>query len=418
MPRYPAEAGDVRVLRGESPAARPRIVLSRAFGQAVVAGGVRAPGLPVNILGIETSCDETAAAVVADGRRVRSNVIASQIALHRAHGGVVPELAARGHVTAIIPVVEAALREADIERAGVDVVAVTEGPGLAGALLVGVNVAKALAYALGRPLVAVNHLEAHVYANWLMLPPADGSSPVAEPPPAFPLICLLVSGGHTELILMTDHGRYHHLGRTLDDAAGEAFDKGARLLGLGYPGGPVIQRVAEAGNPNQFDLPRAWLAESYDFSFSGLKTALLRLAEPYRLPQPSEPAPTSGPFPEHRAAAFAPDAPLADLAASYQAAVVEVLAVKTARAVVEFGAKTVLLAGGVAANAALRARLRDEVVWRCEPELGPVPVRYPPPALCTDNAAMVAGAALYALRRGAQAGWETDIHPRLRLTGT
>ncbi len=371
----------------------------------------------MNILGIETSCDETAASVVADGRRVRSNVVASQIALHRAHGGVVPELAARGHVTAIIPVVEAALGEAGIERAGVDVVAVTEGPGLAGALLVGVNVAKALAYSLGRPLVAINHLEAHVYANWLMLP-VDGTSPVAEPPPAFPLVCLLVSGGHTELILMTDHGHYCHLGRTLDDAAGEAFDKGARLLGLGYPGGPVIQRVAEAGDPTRFDLPRAWLGESYDFSFSGLKTALLRLAEPYRLPPSLEPAPTVGPFPEHQAAAFAPDAPLADLAASYQAAVVEVLAVKTARAALEFGAKTVLLAGGVAANAALRTCLADEVARRCEPELGPVPVRYPPPALCTDNAAMVAGAAFYALRRGAQAGWETDIHPRLRLTGT
>ncbi len=372
----------------------------------------------MNILGIETSCDETAAAVVADGRRVRANVVASQIALHQAHGGVVPELAARGHVTAIIPVVEAALREGGLDRAGVDVVAVTEGPGLAGALLVGVNVAKAFAYALGRPLVAVNHLEAHVYANWLMLPPADGASPMAEPPPAFPLLCLLVSGGHTELILMMDHGRYRHLGRTLDDAAGEAFDKGARLLGLGYPGGPVIQRVAEAGDPHRFDLPRAWLAESYDFSFSGLKTALLRLAEPYRLPQASSPEPATGPFPEHRPAAFAADAPLADLAASYQAAVVEVLAVKTARAALEFGVKTVLLAGGVAANAALRARLRDEVARQCEPTLGPVPVGYPPPALCTDNAAMVAGAAFYSLRRGAQAGWETDIQPRLRLTGT
>ncbi len=364
----------------------------------------------MNILGIETSCDETAAAVVADGRRVRSNVIASQIALHRAHGGVVPELAARGHVVAIVPVVEAALVEAGVGRPELDVVAVTEGPGLAGALLVGVNVAKALAYALDRPLVAVNHLEAHVYANWLALP---GEQP--SPPPAFPLVCLLVSGGHTELILMTDHGRYRHLGRTLDDAAGEAFDKGARLLGLGYPGGPAIERAAGAGDPARFDLPRAWLGEGYDFSFSGLKTALLRLAEPYRLPAPPTPverSSPSGPFPEHRPAVFAPGAPIADLAAAYQEAVVEVLATKTARAARAFGAKTVLLAGGVAANGVLRRRLATEVVAVCGAD---VPVRYPPPALCTDNAAMIAGAAAYALRRGAQAGWEVDVNPRLPL---
>ena len=218
----------------------------------------------MNILGIETSCDETAAAVVVDGQRVRSNVVASQIALHQAHGGVVPELAARRHVTVIIPVVQAALEEAGLGRGDVDVLAVTEGPGLAGSLLVGVNVAKAMAYALDRPLVAINHLEAHIYANWLGLP---GESPPS--PPTFPLVCLLVSGGHTELILMTGHGRYRHLGRTLDDAAGEAFDKGARLLGLGYPGGPAIERAAADGHPGRFDLPRSWLGDGYDFSFSG-----------------------------------------------------------------------------------------------------------------------------------------------------
>jgi N6-L-threonylcarbamoyladenine synthase len=376
----------------------------------------------VNILAIETSCDETAAAVVADGRQVRSNVVASQIALHQAHGGVVPELAARGHVTAIIPVVETALAEAGIDRAGIDVVAVTAGPGLAGALLVGVNVAKALAYALGRPLVTVNHLEAHVAANWLVLP-REGHDALVEPPPAppeLPAVCLLVSGGHTELILVEAIGRYRPLGQTRDDAAGEAFDKGARLLGLGYPGGPAIQRAAAGGDPTRFPLPRAWLAEAdptrparggeFDFSFSGLKTALLRLTEPYRLPA------AVAPFAAHRPPAFAPDLPVADLAASFQAAVAEVLAVKTARAARATGARSVLLAGGVAANAALRARVAAEVA-RLAAETGddPIPVRSPAPALCTDNAAMIAGAAFHALRRGEQAGWEADVPPRLPL---
>jgi len=363
----------------------------------------------VNILGIETSCDETAAAVVVDGHRVRSNVIASQIALHQAHGGVVPELAARGHVTAIVPVVEAALGEAHLRRADLDVIAVTVGPGLAGSLLIGVNVAKAMAYALDRPLVGINHLEAHIYANWIGPPEAP------PPPPAFPLVCLLVSGGHTELILMTGHGRYRHLGRTLDDAAGEAFDKGARLLGLGYPGGPAIERAAATGEARQFDLPRAWLPGGHDFSFSGVKTALLRLSERYRTPDPPRaPAASSpaGPFAEYTPRAFGPNAPIADLAASYQAAVVEVLAVKAARAAHEFGAKTVLLAGGVAANTALRQRLQREVASLLGHDL---PVRFPPLMYCTDNAAMVAGAAYFALRRGEQAGWEADVHPRWPL---
>ena len=371
----------------------------------------------MNILAIETSCDETAAAVVTDGRHVRSNVVASQIALHRAHGGVVPELAARGHVTAIVPVVEAALSEAGVDRGALDAIAVTSGPGLAGALLVGVNVAKAMAYGLRRPLVAVNHLEAHVYANWLIPPELEGRG-TPSPPPHFPLVCLLVSGGHTELILMRGHGRYEHLGRTLDDAAGEAFDKGARLLGLGFPGGPAIQRAAAGGDPARFELPRAWLGESDDFSFSGLKTALLRLIEPYR-PAPDSPAggefpsEPGQPFPVHRPVVLAPEAPIADLAAAFQGAVVEVLAVKTARAAQRHGAMTVLLAGGVAANTALRERLVAEVAALCGPE---VPVRYPPLEFCTDNAAMVAGAAFQAIRRGDQAGWEVDVHPRLALT--
>jgi N6-L-threonylcarbamoyladenine synthase len=364
------------------------------------------------VLGIETSCDETSAAVVRDGRRVLSSVVSSQIELHRAHGGVVPELAARRHVTAIVPVVDQALAEAGVARDDLDAVAVTQGPGLAGALVVGVNAAKAMAYALGRPLVAVNHLEAHIYANWL------GDDDAARPEPAFPLICLLVSGGHTELILMTGHGRFRHLGRTLDDAAGEAFDKGARLLGLGFPGGPAIQDAARGGDASAFELPRAWLRGTYDFSFSGLKTALLRVVEPYRLDDPvaaaaSEATSPSGPFREHRAPSYVPDAPLTDLAAAFQEAIVEPLAVKTAEAASEFGAKTVILAGGVAANALLRERLGEEVRRRAGPD---VQVAFPRLVYCTDNAAMVAGAAAWVLRRGDLSGWEADVSPRLALT--
>lgn len=366
------------------------------------------------VLGIETSCDETSAAVVADGRRVLSSIVSSQFEIHRAHGGVVPELAARRHVTAIVPVVEAALREAGIEREDIDVVAVTQGPGLAGALVVGMNAAKAMAYALGRPLVAVNHLEAHIYANWLTERAASGDEP------AFPILCLLVSGGHTELVLMTRHGQFQQLGRTLDDAAGEAFDKGARLLALGFPGGPAIQEAAHGGDPARFDLPRAWLPGSYDFSFSGLKTALLRLTEPLRLPppaaaQPQEPAvPTSpsGPFRPHQPHLYRPDAPIADLAASFQEAVIEPLAVKTAQAAAKFDAGTIVLAGGVAANTALRERLRAEVAARYRQD---AVVSFPSLAYCTDNAAMVAGAGAWIIRRGDLSGWEADVLPRLSL---
>jgi N6-L-threonylcarbamoyladenine synthase len=362
----------------------------------------------VIVLGIETSCDETSAAIVKDGRRVFSSIVSSQFDLHRSHGGVVPELAARRHVTAIVPVVQEAIAEAGIERDDIDAIAVTHGPGLAGSLVVGVNAAKAMAYAMGRPLVAVNHLEAHIYANWLAMPGED------IPEPQFPVLCLLVSGGHTELILMQRHGSFQHLGRTLDDAAGEAFDKGARLLGLGFPGGPAVQRAAESGDPSAFDLPRAWLPGTHDFSFSGLKTALLRLSEPLRLPD-EESTLTLSPgtaFREHRPPRFAADAPIADLAAAFQEAIVEPLAVKTAQAAAETGARTVVLAGGVAANSALRERLQHEVIQRAGPD---VVVSFPRFTFCTDNAAMVAGAAAWVIRRGNQDGWEMDVHPRLAL---
>ncbi len=340
------------------------------------------------ILGIETSCDETAAAVVADGRHIRSNVVASQVDIHRRYGGIFPEIASRQHLLSILPVIEEAMSQADIRWDDLTAVAVTCGPGLAGSLLVGVNAAKGLAWGRGLPLVGINHIEAHIYGNWLVEPP----------PPPFPLVCLVVSGGHSELILMTDHGRYRRLGGTLDDAAGEAFDKVGRLLGLPYPGGPSIQEAARAGSPTAYKLPRAWLPDTYDFSFSGLKTAVLRLVRKYQ--PPVEQIGASEP-PVTRVL------PVANLAASFQAAVVDVLVEKSCRAAQEFEARALLLAGGVAAN----ERLRSEMARR-----SPVPVRYPPLELCTDNAAIVACAGFYRFQAGERAGWDLDVVPDLRLT--
>jgi N6-L-threonylcarbamoyladenine synthase len=356
------------------------------------------------ILGIESSCDETAAAVVADGRSILSNIVASQVDIHRRYGGVFPEVASRQHVLSILPVIEEALAEAGVELGGgrsgakersaagerLDAIAVTRGPGLAGSLLVGVNAAKGLALASGLPLIGINHIEAHIYGNWL----------VEAPPPEFPLVCLVVSGGHTELILMTGHGRYRRLGGTLDDAAGEAFDKVGRLLGLPYPGGPSIQKAAAAGSPTAFKLPRAWLPGSHNFSFSGLKTAVLRIVQKY------EPQADSGPRSKARAVSSqVPPVvrvlPVANLAASFQAAVV-----KTCQAADEFGVNMVLLAGGVAAN----TLLREEMSRR-----SPVPVRYPPVQLCTDNAAIIASTGFYRYEAGERAGWDLDVNPSLRL---
>ncbi len=334
------------------------------------------------ILGIETSCDDTAAAVVADGRHIISSLVASQEALHAPFGGVVPEVASRQHLVAAIPLVERALRQAQLAPKELDGIAVTIGPGLAGSLLVGVNLAKALALAWDLPLLGINHLEAHLYANWL----------VAEATiPPFPLLALLVSGGHTELIVMRDHGSYRRLGATRDDAAGEAFDKVGRLLGLGYPGGPAIEAAAAQATP-QPRLPRAWLRGSDDFSFSGLKTAVLRLVE--------GPSPTS----RHQGST----APLAvpDLAAAFQEALVEVLVHKTVAAAAKRQVTAILLAGGVAANKALRAALV---------QTSPLPVLIPPPSLCTDNAAMVAAAGYYHLLSRQIDPYELDIQPNLRL---
>jgi N6-L-threonylcarbamoyladenine synthase len=348
------------------------------------------------ILGIETSCDETAAAVVAKGRNILSNVVASQVDLHRRYGGVFPEMASRQHILAIMPVIEAALTEAGVGWDELAAVAVTSGPGLAGSLLVGVNAAKGLAWGRGLPLLGVNHIEAHIYGNWL----------TESPPPAFPAVCLIVSGGHTELILMTEHGQYRRLGGTLDDAAGEAFDKVGRLLGLPYPGGPAIEEAARAGTPTAFKLPRAWLPDTHDFSFSGVKTAVLRIAQKYQ--------PQSMAKPVEKPKAISSQTPpvirmlpVANMAASFQAAVVDVLVEKTCRAAEQFEAQSVLLAGGVAANELLRSEMSRH---------SPVPVHFPPLALCTDNAAIVASAGFFRFQMGERASWDLDVLPRLQLT--
>ena len=276
----------------------------------------------MKILGIETSCDETAAAVVEDGARILSNQIASQVEIHARYGGIVPEVASRQHILAIIPILKQAMTEAKVTWSDLDGIAVTVGPGLAGSLLVGVNVAKAITLAHGLSLTGVNHLEGHIYANWLVEHSLDSA-------PLFPLVCLIVSGGHSDLVLMKGHRDYVVLGRTRDDAAGEAFDKAARILGLGYPGGPAIERAAREGTAS-IQLPRAWLKGTSDFSFSGVKTALLRLVEEGKVPSK------------------------ADGAASFQEAVVDVLVTKTVDAAKEHRVKQILLAGGVASNSLLR----------------------------------------------------------------
>jgi N6-L-threonylcarbamoyladenine synthase len=332
----------------------------------------------VRILGIETSCDETAAAIVVDGRWVESNRLATQLEMHQEYGGIVPELAARAHLRAMTPVIESVLAEARVDWGGLDAIGVTFGPGLAGSLLVGLNVAKAIAFARRLPLIGINHLEGHVYANWLVAAQA-----AVPPEPRFPLVCLVVSGGHTDLVLMREHGDYERLGRTVDDAAGEAFDKVARMLGLGFPGGPEIQRVAEAGDPERFLFTRARLKRPYDVSFSGLKTAVLRTVE------------ADGEKP-----------PVADIAASFQATVVDMLATRTLQAVEATGARQVALAGGVAANQPLRQRIERD---------SPVPVHVPPPSLCTDNGAMIGAAAYWRYRRGERSGLDLEAVPGLPL---
>jgi len=327
----------------------------------------------MNILAIETSCDETAAAVVVDGHTIRSNIIASQVEIHARYGGIVPEVASRQHMLTIVPVMEQALREANMNLSEMDALAVTKGPGLAGSLIVGVNFAKALALTNHLPIVGINHLEGHIYANWLG--PAK---------PELPCLCLIVSGGHSDMILMEDHGKFRKLGSTRDDAAGEAFDKGARILGLPYPGGPSIQKATQ-GVTTSLTLPRAWLKESDDFSFSGVKTALLHLVE---------------------GKGSTDAAWIKEAAAAFQDAIVEVLVTKTIQAALRLNIKQILLAGGVASNSALRARFLAD---------SKIPVLIPPPVLCTDNAAMIACCAYYHNATDAANGDDLDVIPGLAL---
>lgn len=327
------------------------------------------------ILGIETSCDETAVAVVEDGRRILSNIIASQVDIHARYGGIVPEIASRQHLLSIVPITRQALEKAGVDWPSISVIAATFGPGLIGSLLVGANFAKSVAAGRGLPLVGVNHLEAHIYANWLN----------REEPPRFPLVCLIVSGGHSDLVLMKGHGDYEMLGRTRDDAAGEAFDKAARILELGYPGGPAIEAAAKNGRPEPA-LPRAWLRGTSDFSFSGLKTAITNLA---------------------RREKGTPGFSTSNIAAAFQEAVIDVLVRKTIEASVEAGAQQILLAGGVAANSALRSRLIDD---------SPIEVLCPAPILCTDNAAMVAACGYFRYQGGARHGLDLDVNASLSLT--
>ncbi len=336
----------------------------------------------MRVLGIETSCDETAAAVLVDGR-LRANVVASQADLHARFGGVVPELASRRHLERLPLVIDEALAQAGLALAEMDAVAVTCGPGLVGALTVGVAAAKAIAFAGHRPLIGVNHLEGHIYANVL----EHGEIP-------FPAVVLIVSGAHSDLVLMAGHGSYEVLGRTRDDAAGEAFDKVARALGLGYPGGPAIQRVARDGRPDAVSLPLPFPAgSSYDFSFSGLKTAVVRVLS-------AAPAgPDNGPAPEF----------LANLAAAFQENAIQVLVAKTVRAARERDARAILLAGGVAANALLRTRMADAAA-----SLG-LPCHAPPISLCTDNAAMIAEAGRFRLLRGLRSSQRLGAYADLDL---
>jgi len=348
------------------------------------------------ILAVETSCDETAVAVVENGRRIVTNVVASQIALHSATGGIVPEVAARAHLRWMIPVLEEARAKAGIEDwSDLEAVAVTEGPGLAGSLLVGITMAKTLAWVHGLPLVPVNHLEGHIYAAWLLDPDEDD-----KPEPEFPLIALVVSGGHTFLVEMQDQLTYRLLGQTVDDAAGEAFDKVGRLLGLPYPGGPAIMKAASAATQHDRPFPRAWMGNTFDFSFSGLKTAARReVARELGI----DASAVDGDGHE------LPENAVAELAFGFQDSVVDVLSSKTLRAAEESGARTIVVGGGVAANSVLGKAIEDGAAQRG------IRTVVPRPGLCTDNASMIGAAGFFRARAGARAGSDLAAKPSLKL---
>lgn len=324
----------------------------------------------MKILGIETSCDETSASVVEDGKTILSNIVASQIDLFQRFGGVVPEVASRRHVELIVPTVQQALDEAQTKFSDLDAVAIINRPGLIPALIVGVSSAKAIAWSAGLPLVGVHHLEAHIYANFLVNPDLE-----------FPIICLIVSGGHSDIVYMSGHGQYEMIARTRDDAAGEAFDKSARAMGLGYPGGPLIDKLSKEGNPKAVQFPRARIADSLDFSFSGLKTSVIRYIDTHK-----------------------EDLNIPDVAASFQQAVIDVLVKNTLEAAKRKGVKQVLIAGGVAANSGLQEQMKDQAAKQG------IAVSAPPPKLCTDNAAMAAAAGYYRFIRGERSTLDLDSY--------
>ena len=338
--------------------------------------------MTVRILGIETSCDETAAAVVEEGSVIISNVVASQNEIHAQYGGIYPEIASRVHIETIHNIVTTALSEAHVSLDDISAVAVTQGPGLIGSLLVGINTAKGIALGRQIPLLGINHLEGHIYSLWL----SDHADEVE-----FPVLALIVSGGHTEMLLIKDHMQYQRLGGTLDDAAGEAFDKVGRLLGLPYPGGPNLENAALMGNASSFDFPRVWLDNSWDFSFSGLKTAVVREVQ-QRFPEL-----------DMGRSASSVDLPVADLAASFQAAVVDVLKEKSIQAAEKYNAKCIFVSGGVSANTTLRKAIVD----RAED----LPVYFPPKFLCTDNASMIAAAGYKRFEAGHRDDWNMDAKP-------
>ena len=337
--------------------------------------------MDITILGIESSCDDTSAAVIR-GRTLLSNVIASQD-VHRKYGGVIPELASRAHQQNIIPVVDTAIREAGIDLKDLDGIAFTRGPGLLGSLMVGVSFAKGLSLSLDIPMMDVNHLQGHISSHFIDLPDRQLAHP------RFPFLCLLVSGGHSQIVLVKDYGEMEIVGTTIDDAAGEAFDKCAKVMGLPYPGGPLLDKLSREGNPHALKLPHVQTPGRYDYSFSGLKTALINTV--------------------HKLRQNGQDVPAADIAASFQHAAVELLSDKAMLAAVETGAKTVALAGGVASNSGLRNTMND----KCQ-KAG-VRLVMPPPILCTDNAAMIGSAAFYRLMRGETAGLDLNACPSLRL---
>jgi N6-L-threonylcarbamoyladenine synthase len=356
----------------------------------------------MKILGIESSCDETAASVVEDGRRLLSNVVHSQIDIHAAYGGVVPEVAARSHIEVINPVINQALSDAQLTWDDIDAIAVTYAPGLVGSLLVGTLAARTLAILKNKPLYPIHHVEAHVYANFLIENSSSQDLALPSKQPALPLLALIVSGGHSQLVLFKGHGDYQLLGQTQDDAVGEAFDKVAKIIGLPYPGGPSVAKAALAGDPYKYQLPKAKLAGKYDFSFSGLKTAALRAVQ--------REVGVDFTFPSHELPARLNDVQRADFAASFQRIAIETLVDKAEKAFQDYAPKSVVIAGGVAANQELRRQLSDRLS---------LPIEYAPMQLCTDNAAMIATLGYYYAQKMQPADpYNLEVVPSLSMTKT